>query len=82
LGGPLLGQELERDTLVELEVARLDDDPHPALTEQAIDAVFPGQDGAGSDLGAGLGRGHSAAGIMRTGRSARQALRSPVGNRF
>jgi hypothetical protein len=45
-----LGQEeLERDLLVELDVVRGDDDPHPADAEDALDAVLAGEDVAFAD---------------------------------
>ena len=40
-------EELHRDPLVELQVHRRDDDPHPADAEHALDAVLPGEQLAG-----------------------------------
>ena len=36
-------EEFHRDPLVELQVHRRDDDPHPADAEHALDAVLPGE---------------------------------------
>ncbi len=40
----VLAQELERDRLVELQVRGRDDDPHPALAENTVDAKLTGDD--------------------------------------
>src|SRR5439155_13468877 len=36
--------ELQRDELIELDIARRDDDAHPALPEDALDLEFPRED--------------------------------------
>ena len=43
--------ELQRDHLVEMQVPRRDDDPHPAGSEGALDAVLLGEHIAGTDGG-------------------------------
>jgi hypothetical protein len=43
-------QELDRDPLFELKVSGGNDDPHPALSEQTLDSILPGQNLSGLDF--------------------------------
>jgi hypothetical protein len=46
IGRHLLGEELERDAVAQASVRRLDDEPHAAATDDALDAVFARDDRA------------------------------------
>src|SRR5690606_10405424 len=48
-------KELDGDSLVESEVSGLNDNAHPAATEDAVDPIFPREDLSGCDLGAAQG---------------------------